>query len=213
MPASSGGRGKSSLAKSGGSRRVVSIGDRAVWNAVRSPLRLQLLEAIHAMGPLTIAQLSGVFGMESTGLYYHIRLLQAAGLVSRVNGSMVETFESRQSSIEIRCSPRNAREAKRASSLTSSLLRECQREFGSVGGRVGLRELVDGLHWENLEASEVAQIKLLQGKIGAILDSARARRAKSTGAGSARANWHIGSFMRSITGNRFPLAPISLSGT
>lgn len=191
-------------------KKSAAISDRALWNAIRSPLRMQLLEAIRSQGPLTIAQLSQLFAAETTGLYYHIRLLSLAGLVSSVQSASVETLQATNGSIALQCTMKNPREAKRARQLIAGLLRESQREFESDQTALGAGMLAGGLRWENLEPSEVAQIRSLQEKIHAIVDGAKARRSKGKDPSKASANWHVGSFIRPARAGQFPMTSISL---
>ena len=52
-----------------------------VWNAVRSPLRLQLLEAIATRPGATARELAEALGTSAPRLHYHLNIMVKAGLV------------------------------------------------------------------------------------------------------------------------------------
>jgi DNA-binding transcriptional ArsR family regulator len=55
--------------------------DAAQLRALAHPLRLQLLEALHAEGPATATQLARRLGESSGATSYHLRALHRAGMV------------------------------------------------------------------------------------------------------------------------------------
>ncbi|MBI1302841.1 MAG: hypothetical protein GC172_03505 [Phycisphaera sp.] len=59
-----------------------SVCDDAAWHAVRSPLRLQVLEAIRACPGVDARTLSLALRTSAPRLYYHINILLESGLVS-----------------------------------------------------------------------------------------------------------------------------------
>ena len=59
-----------------------SVCDDAAWHAVRSPLRLQVLEAIRACPGVDARTLSLALRTSAPRLYYHINLLLESGLIS-----------------------------------------------------------------------------------------------------------------------------------
>jgi len=59
-----------------------SVCDDAAWHAVRSPLRLQVLEAIRACPGVDARTLSLALRTSAPRLYYHINILLESGLIS-----------------------------------------------------------------------------------------------------------------------------------
>lgn len=51
--------------------------------AVASPVRAAVIDALEVMAPATIVQIARALGYPPDGLYYHMRLLERIGLVSR----------------------------------------------------------------------------------------------------------------------------------
>lgn len=191
---------------------ALSLADRATWNGVHSVLRMEILEAIRANGPLTVPDLGEMFQHECTGLYYHIRLLQKAGLI-HVNGTGArESFTASQSSVRLKLNSKNAKEAKRMRKLVNSYVAASQLSFAEDSAASGNGLLLRSLRWENLDAGEVVRIKKLQKQIESILDHAKARRGRAKKVAQTRANWHVGSFIQPVCGNQYPVTTIECVG-
>ncbi len=185
-----------------------SLADRATWNGVRSVRRMEILEAIRANGPLTVPDLSELFKQESTGLYYHVRLLQKAGFLHAVGKDGRESFAVTQNSLRLSCNLKSAKEAKRIGKLVEGYVAASQDSFAGALTANGRGQLLRGLRWENLEASEVARIKNLQQQIASILDQAKVRRGRAKKIGQTRANWHVGCFIQPAGDDQFPVTEI-----
>ena len=59
-----------------------------------SPIRITLIDTLEALGPSTIAELAQAVGARPDALYYHLRLLEKRGLVSR-DANIVRTNAKR----------------------------------------------------------------------------------------------------------------------
>jgi DNA-binding transcriptional ArsR family regulator len=59
----------------------VSIRRSDQLDALRSPLRQEIIDAISAAGPMTVAEVSHVLDRAPDSLYYHVRLLARVGLL------------------------------------------------------------------------------------------------------------------------------------
>lgn len=64
------------------------LGSDAVWNAIRSPLRLQLLEAVATKPGATARDLADALGTSAPRLHYHLNILANAGLLRSVSGGV-----------------------------------------------------------------------------------------------------------------------------
>lgn len=62
-----------------GSRRTASIFGPLQWRAVRHPTRLEMVLALEAMAPCSLADLSATMGRPAAGLYRHMGQLVKAG--------------------------------------------------------------------------------------------------------------------------------------
>ena len=185
-----------------------SLADRAIWNGVRSVRRMEILESIRANGPLTVPELSELFKQESTGLYYHVKLLQEAGLIQPVGSNGRESFVASQSSVRVKCNLKNPKESKRLRKIVDGFVATSQETFAADSSASGSGQLLRALRWENLEASEVSKIKALQQQIQNILDLAKTRRERAKKASQTMANWHVGAFIQPVSTSQFPVTSI-----
>lgn len=64
-----------------------SVSNDAVWQAVRSPLRLQVLEAIRAAPGIDARALSKALNTSAPRLYYHLNILMQCGLIVGVENA------------------------------------------------------------------------------------------------------------------------------
>lgn len=60
----------------------------AIWNAIRSPLRLQLLEAVATKSGATARDLADALGTSAPRLHYHLNILVQVGLLRSVAGGV-----------------------------------------------------------------------------------------------------------------------------
>jgi DNA-binding transcriptional ArsR family regulator len=71
-----------------------TIGDRETLKVILHPLRTRLITAL-SREARTVRELSAIVGVEPTKLYYHIKLLQKAGIIAAVEerqmGNLTET--------------------------------------------------------------------------------------------------------------------------
>src|SRR5262245_3812210 len=77
-------------------RYVVSRADQL--RALRSPLRQEIIDAVAASGPRSVAELAEILGRPADALYYHVRRLQRVGLLvtsgtRRTPGRMKEVVD------------------------------------------------------------------------------------------------------------------------
>jgi predicted transcriptional regulator len=70
------------------STQAIDLSVNAVWNCVRSPFRLRLLETIRGSGGCTVLEIARALDVSPPSLYYHIGLLLKSGLI----GQMVPTL-------------------------------------------------------------------------------------------------------------------------
>ncbi len=68
-------------------RNAVSLANAVTWQALRAPLRMQMLEAIIACPGVDARALAKAIGCSAPRLYYHIKILVEAGLVVSSEGS------------------------------------------------------------------------------------------------------------------------------
>ncbi|HEV2528057.1 MAG TPA: helix-turn-helix domain-containing protein [Thermomicrobiales bacterium] len=71
-----------------GGEDIRILDDPDVLRIVADPLRLRLLEALRR-APMTVTELAEELGVARTRLYYHVRLLEGAGLVTVAETNVV----------------------------------------------------------------------------------------------------------------------------
>jgi hypothetical protein len=80
------GGGSGGTAADAGSIASLTLANQAVWDALRSPLRLQVLEAVRARPGVDARGLAEALGTRPPKLYYHLKILVAAGLLRELDG-------------------------------------------------------------------------------------------------------------------------------
>ncbi len=71
------------------------LDDPEVLRVVADPLRLRLLEALRRT-PMTVTELAEELGVARTRLYYHVRLLEGAGLVAVAETNVVSGIQEKR---------------------------------------------------------------------------------------------------------------------
>lgn len=67
------------------------IRSRQQFQALASPVRQEIVDALEAAGPLSVSQLAALLGRATTALYSHIQTLHKAGLVTPVTNTQSHT--------------------------------------------------------------------------------------------------------------------------
>ena len=169
---------------------------------------MEIFEVLRSIGPLSVTELGELFRQESTGLYYHIRLLQKAGLVHSVERPGSEAFAASVPCVKLKVNLKIAKESKRLGKLVDGFGAASRKSVSSATSPAHRGIALRGLRWENLDASEVARIEKLQRQILEICDQSRSRRGRSKRIDQANANWHVGCFMTSVGDEQLPIAGI-----
>lgn len=100
--------------------------------ALASPLRQAILDAVSADGPLSVAELSGMFSRPPDRLYYHVKRLLAAGLLVPAPitvGGREARFDVVGRPMYIRYAPREAANRRAVVSVVEGMLRAARRDF------------------------------------------------------------------------------------
>lgn len=162
-----------------------SISDDSVWHAVRSPLRLQVLEAIRSAPGVDARALSAALNTSAPRLYYHIIILLKSGLI--VGAERRDSDGRRESTRGPEALVYRARGVNFPDGFFSKGEQSVRRREAIV------RDLLDGgldraiasiaeqdahltVRREHLTATEAARIKSLLSQVESILNAARTRR-------------------------------------
>ena len=72
------------MSKKRGKSKVLMLRSEEQRKAVASPLRLELIGLFLERRPLSVAEIAERMGRPATGIHYHVRVLEKAGLLRRV---------------------------------------------------------------------------------------------------------------------------------
>lgn len=144
------------------------ISTPAQWAAVASPVRLEILEFMRAIGPASVAELARSTDRPADGLYHHVRTLLRAGLLRQVGlqrtGRQSEAvYDLAAQTLRFDFDPVTGRNMDRYRKVARTVLRMTERLVGSALHRAGLR--LDGPSkdlWCRIEAGWVSPADLAQ---------------------------------------------------
>jgi len=202
-----------STLKSG--NRELSLSAGVVWEALRSPLRLQMLEAIGASGGTDARRLAEALGSSPPRLYYHLRILVDAGLVRAVDdtarragrGPAAVTYEPALPELPLEFFTRDGVARERSAKLLHAVATAGLEAAVPTNGHA--RGVADFRH-ESLTDSELIDIQRHVEGIRHILNQARGRRRKRAALEVATA--FVGVCVAPLREQTLPDHPIQTSG-
>ncbi len=140
----------------------------AQWAAVASPVRLEILEFMRAIGPASVAELARSTDRPADGLYHHLRTLLRAGILRQVG--MQRSLRQSEAVYDLVAEQMlfdfdalTGRNMDRYRKVARTVLRMTERLVGSALDRAGLR--LDGPSkdlWCRIEAGWVSPGDLVQ---------------------------------------------------
>ena len=104
------------------------------WSAFCSGIRLEILTAIHGLGEASVAEIARAIDRSADGLYRHIRILEAAGLIAecdvrRVGRQSEAVYRPASRTPVIQVDPRSPEGRDRVRDVLHTVLREGRRAF------------------------------------------------------------------------------------
>lgn len=156
------------------------IADPRQIRVLASPIRQDIVDAVGAIGPCSVAELARALGRPADGLYYHIRLLlRAKLLVAEKDAGAAERRELRidlpSKALYLDYNPSDPHNRKAVLRAVGSLIRAAERGFRR-GFRPGVavsgprRDLWAGRTRGYLSADDVQEVNRL---LGCLLDVMR----------------------------------------
>lgn len=144
------------------------ISTPAQWAAVASPVRLEILEFMRAIGPASVAELARSTDRPADGLYHHLRTLLRAGIlrqvgVQRAGRQSEAVYDVAAERMLFDFDPLTGRNMDRYRKVARTVLRMTERFVSSALDRAGLR--LDGPSkdlWCRIEAGWVSPGDLAQ---------------------------------------------------
>jgi DNA-binding transcriptional ArsR family regulator len=187
----------------------MQISRTQLWQAVRLPLRLRILETARRLGETSVTELAQAVGLNRTALYFHLRHLEKAGLlVSRAGaptpgrrGKRPRYYRCTVADMTIEMDGDSKRDQQRLADfyrpwLTESRATALERRAGGVASRR------ISLHWENFTDEEVSRLRALCGEIDELARRARSR--ANTSRKAPAATHHIGVIFAAVDGQVMP---------
>lgn len=187
----------------------MQINRAPIWQAVRLPLRLRILETARRLGETSVTELAQAVGLNRTALYFHLRHLEKAGLlVSRAGeatpgrrGKRPRYYKATVSDVSLSVDLDSKREAQRLAEFFRPWLVESRTlALSQKAGGIGARKIA--LHWENFTEEEAGRIRALCSEVDEIARRARARANNSRKAPSA--THHVAMIFAPVDGNVMP---------
>src|SRR4051812_4900876 len=159
------------------------IADARQIRALASPIRQDILDAVTAIGPCSVAQLAVALGKPADGLYYHIRRLLDVALLMEVAGDGNARADLRldaaHKSFYLEYKPENRANRAAVLRVIASMMRSAERTFRR-GFRPGVavvkgprRNLWAGRSRGSLSAGELAEVNVLLDRLITVMRSGR----------------------------------------
>lgn len=158
----------------------------AQWDAVTSPVRVELVESLRVAGASSVAELAAMLDRPADSLYHHVRKLVRAGIVApvavrRVGRQTEAVYDLECDRIEFDFDPATGRNADRWKRVARTLLRTTQRLFERALDAGGLRMTGPGKSlWSRVESArltpdDLARLNAKLVEVEALLQGARSR--------------------------------------
>ena len=151
---------------------------RGAAKALSSPVRVEILEKLHAAGPMSARALAAALSRTPHSLYYHLRLLAAAGAVLEDAKPGESVFRLAAEKITLPGSLGAQARARAASAAAGSILRRASRNFARSLERLGESEdelRAVGSRRARLDGAARREIEKLGARIEALLAAAEKR--------------------------------------
>jgi predicted transcriptional regulator len=114
-------------------RPTVAVRDARQIAVLGSPARQEVVDGLQALGPCSVAELAEALGRAPDSLYYHLRMLEGAGLVvrhgTRAAGPRSEALYATPGRMVLDHEPGTARERAGLVRLAGSALRAAERDL------------------------------------------------------------------------------------
>jgi hypothetical protein len=172
----------------------VEISEPHQIRALASPVRQDIVDAITAVGPCSVAELATVLGRPADGLYYHVRLLVATRLLVPTGGGYKGgrgelRIDVAKKLMYVRYDPADPRNRAAVLDVVASMVRSAHRGFrrglrpGVAVVRGPRRNLWAGRTFGALSARDLARANALLHRLIAVMHTGRRADRATTGRG------------------------------
>ena len=178
-----------SAGASSANEAIIDMASPRHWNAVRSPVRLGLLEVITSTGGATARELSELLGLKSSLVHYHLGILERSGLISASarDGRSGRVFMTAGRRLVVAYDKGSRTQSERIRQLVITRLDHSVKVIESHAGVDHGRLMV---HWESLTREEHREVVKHFDQVDRILSRARRRRRRQ-GLDAQRATSHV----------------------
>ena len=182
----------------------------SIWQGVRLPLRLRIFEAARRLGESSVTELAEAVGLNRTALYFHLRQLEKAGILTSRGGEPTpgrrgkrpRSYSATMQDLQFPIEASSKRDNQRASDLCRPWLTESRATALSNKTPGGFQAKRIAFHWEHLNDDEIARVRSIAGEIDDIMRRARSR---SNNARKAPvANIHVAMIVTPVDGHVMP---------
>ncbi|MEY3027680.1 MAG: Helix-turn-helix domain [Planctomycetota bacterium] len=188
----------------------LSLTRAPIWQGVRLPLRLRIFEAARRLGESSVTELAQAVGLNRTALYFHLRHLERAGLLtSRAGeptpgrrGKRPRYYRVTTQELGFAIDGGSKRETQRMGEFLKPWLAESRAAVLDAKSEGGMGAKRIAMHWENLNDDEVARVKSLCNELDEIMRRARNRSNNARKAPSA--NTHVIMAITPVEGHVMP---------
>ena len=181
-----------------------------VWQGVRLPLRMRIFEAARRLGETSVTELAQAVGLNRTALYFHLRHLEKAGLLtSRAGeptpgrrGKRPRYYRVTTQEIVFPVESGAKRDMQKVVELYRPWLTESRIAALDQRSPGGMQAKRFSIHWENLSDDEISRVKNLCSELDEIMRRARSRSNNARKAPAA--NMHVAMVMTPVDGHVMP---------
>lgn len=181
-----------------------------IWQGVRLPLRLRIFEAARRLGESSVTELAQAVGLNRTALYFHLRHLEKAGVLTSRGGEPTPGRRGKRpryysvttQELHFPIDSSSKREMQRVGDLTRPWLNESRLAALDAKSPGGIQAKRVGLHWENLNDDEITRVRGLASELDEIMR--RARNRSNNARKAPTANMHVGFVITPVDGHVMP---------
>ena len=163
---------------------MLVISDPRVIRALASPVRQDVVDGLEAAGPCTVAELAELLGRPADGLYYHLRILERAGILVQSRGPGEDGRKQARYDVagrptRLRYEPADRKNVAAVVEVAGGMLRSALRGFrraftaGPVVVEGARRNLWASRQTARLSPEELEEVNRLLGRVSDIFSAAR----------------------------------------
>ena len=180
-----------------------------IWQGVRLPLRLRIFEAARRLGESSVTELAQAVGLNRTALYFHLRHLEKAGVLTSRGGEPTPGRRGKRpryysvttQELHFPIDSSSKREMQRVGDLTRPWLNESRLAALDAKSPGGIQARMDDTV-KVCNDDEITRVRGLANELDEIMRLARNRSNNARKAPTA--NMHVGFVITPVDGHVMP---------